>query len=496
MINPQPVLVSWVGGNDIKAAVENGAGPILSTLRTASFSGVELLFNYPESDVKPYLDWLRKQVDVTVNAYKVDLHSPIHFGEIHKAAENHLARLHSEFQNIAILLNPGTPAMQAVWILLGKTRFPAIFYQSTIEQGVQTVEIPFEIAAEYLPPLSHLSSEQINHLAANEAPVDAAFDDIITRNPGMLRLKSKAQILAQRDVPVLIQGKTGTGKELFARAIHNASPRHNKPLVVLNCGAIPPDLIDSELFGHQKGAFTGAIADRSGVFEQANGGTLFLDEFGELAPAVQIRLLRILQDGTYTPVGGTSSRKTDARLIVATNRDLIQEVAAGTFREDLFFRVAVGVLHLPSLKERKGDLLLLADTLLRALGAADPALDGKKISPSAKKIILAQPWPGNVRELRATLLRAALWSQGNSLGADDIREALLEFPSQEIGIFSRDISQGVDIESLFNEVARFYLVEALNFTAGNKSQAAGLLGLKNHQTMSNWMVKHGVQWNR
>ena len=163
----------------------------------------------------------------------------------------------------------------------------------------------------------------------------------------MATLKTKAAILAKADVPVLIYGETGTGKELFAKAIHNASARAGKPLLVLNCGAIPKDLVDSTLFGYTKGAFSGAIKDTPGYFADANGGTLFLDEFGELPLDSQVRLLRVLQDGTYTPVGSTHSKTTNIRIIAATNKNLVDEVAAGRFREDLFYRVAIGVLQLP-----------------------------------------------------------------------------------------------------------------------------------------------------
>src|SRR5690554_7031296 len=185
-------------------------------------------------------------------------------------------------------------------------------------------------------------------------------------------------------VPVLVYGETGTGKELFARAIHNAGPRSDKPFVAVNCGAIPPELIDSTLFGHRKGAFTGATADRPGVFQQADGGTLFLDEFGELSADVQVRLLRVLQEGVFTPVGGVAEQRVDVRLIAATHRNLMVEVAEGRFREDLFYRVAVGVLHLPPLRQREGDLLLLSEALLDALGKQDTALSGKKISEEAR----------------------------------------------------------------------------------------------------------------
>jgi transcriptional regulator with PAS, ATPase and Fis domain len=379
--------------------------------------------------------------------------------------------------------------MQAVWILLGKTRFPATFWQSSREQGVQRVQIPFEIAAEYVPTAGKIASRTMSELAAASAPASAAFDDIVTRNPQMQRLKTQAAILATREVPVLICGESGTGKELFARAIHNAGDRAQKPFVAVNCGAFPSELIDSILFGHKKGAFTGASSDREGVFQQAHGGTLFLDEFGELDSAIQVRLLRVLQDGTFTPVGDRQERRVDVRIVAATNRDLMQLVAEGEFREDLFYRVAVGVLHLPPLREREGDLALLSDRMLAAIAQRDRHLENKKISIEARNIILRHPWRGNVRELHSTLLRAALWSQGDTIEAPDLRQALFRMSKKDTGLLDRNISQGLDVQGLCDEIWRHYIPRALDTAQGRKTGAAALLGLNNYQTLSNLMEK-------
>ena len=490
-------LISWIGGNDLKVAGNHGAldqalGPIGATLNVQSFDAVELLYNYPEDQVESYLVWLREQTATPISAHSVPLSSPVNFGEIYVQANQHLARLIAEGCRLSILLSPGTPAMQAVWILLGKTRYPCQFYQSSLEQGVQKIDIPFELSAEYVPAAKIIESTKINQLAEAAAPINAAFDHIVTRNPRMQTLKAQAQILAEREVPVLIYGETGTGKELFARAIHNASGRAGKPFVPVNCGAIPPELVDSVLFGHKKGAFTGATADKPGVFEQANGGTLFLDEFGELEPSVQVRLLRVLQEGAFVPVGGIKEQKVDARLITATHRNLMEAVANGSFREDLFYRVAVGVLHLPPLREREGDLSLLADTLIKAVSAHDPLLGRKNISPDAKNLILKHSWRGNVRELQSTLLRAALWCQGDCIVADDIRRALFHMPERETGVMDKDVSQGIDIQEIIGDVVGAYIRKALEKSGQNKTRAAQLLGLKNYQTLNNWMEKYGI----
>lgn len=487
-------LVSWIGGNDLKAtgstyAEGQALGPIAATLKAQAFDAVELLYNYPEDQVKPYLAWLKKQTPVEIRAHAVSLSSPVDYGEVYQAANKHLAEISATGTNVSILLSPGTPTMQSIWVLLGKTRYPCQFYQSSREQGVQQVNIPFELSAEYLPAAQSIDSAKISQLAEASAPINAAFDNIVTRNPRMQSLKAQAQILAEREVPVLIYGETGTGKELFARAIHNASQRANKAFVPVNCGAIPGELVDSVLFGHKKGAFTGATSDKPGVFEQADGGTLFLDEFGELEPSVQVRLLRVLQEGRFAPVGGTKEQKVDVRLITATHRNLMEAVANGSFREDLFYRVAVGVLHLPPLREREGDLSLLTDTLIKAMSAHDSILDDKKISPDAKNIILQHPWRGNVRELQSTLLRAALWCQGGVITAADIRQALFHMPERETGLLNRDVSQGIDIQALCDDLMRHYIPLALDASQGKKTRAAELLGFNNYQTLENKMKK-------
>lgn len=492
----QRLLVSWIGGNDLSNINREGdnRGPVISTLLDQSFDRVELLYNYPEKDVKPYLAQLAKETGANINSRKIGLSSPIHFGEIYQNASTLLAELMESKQktDLHILLSPGTPAMQAVWILLGKTQYTATFWQSSKEQGVEQAVIPFDIAAEYVPAAEKISSGAISRLAAAEVPVDAAFDDIITQNSRMQELKVQATVLAEREVPVLIYGESGTGKELFARAIHNASDRASKEFVAVNCGAFPSELIDSILFGHEKGAFTGATSASIGVFQQADGGTLFLDEFGELEPPVQVRLLRVLQDGAFKPLGATKEKRADVRVITATNRDLIVEVTEGRFREDLFYRVAVGVLHLPPLRERQGDISLLVDTLLLAIGETDTHLKGKKISADAKKVILKQAWQGNVRELHSTLLRAALWSQVASISATDVEKALFRMPERDVGVLGRDLSQGVDITQLISDVSTHYIERALTESGGNKSRAASILGFKNYQTLNNWMRKYGI----
>ncbi|MFS1425305.1 sigma-54 interaction domain-containing protein [Shewanella sp. 10N.286.48.B5] len=484
-MSKQRLLVSWIGGNDLKMPEGHMSGPIWAMINSVEFDLIELIYNYSEDEVRPYLSLLSKQVQCKVNARKAELSSPIDYEDIYLAAEKILNEVVQQDFHLSILLSPGTPAMQSIWVLLGKTRFPCTFYHASLEQGVNAVTIPFNVSAEYAPTVTQLNTNELNNLALLDAPIDSAFDDIISQDNSIATLKYQAQVLAKHEIPVLICGESGTGKEMFARAIHNASDRKDKPFIAVNCGAFPSELIDSILFGHKRGAFTGAVTDKSGVFEQANNGTLFLDEFGELEPAVQVRLLRVLQDGKYSRLGDTALQSSNFRLITATNKNLINEVAHGHFREDLFYRVAIGVLQLPPLRSRQGDLDFLADSLLKSLAKEHPALQGKNISFIAKKIIKQHKWPGNIRELKATLLRAALWSTSHCIDENDMQQALFVSESESLAIMDRDISQGFDIKSLLSEIEQHYISKALKLTAGNKTNAAKLLGYKNHQTLSN-----------
>ena len=494
------ILVAWIGGLDIDKSTQGLTGPIHKTLQTNEYSHTYLLYNYAHSDknTPAYVEWLQQQTKVKIHSKYVPLASPQDLGEIYLAADQLLSSISKEHPKapVTLQITPGTPAMQAVWILLGKTKYPNVaFLQSSAEQGVHTANIPFEISAEYLQGES-LATQQLKDLAQSSVPTHAAFDDIITNNAHMNMLKQRASVLALHNIPVLINGASGTGKELFATAIHNASPRKDKPLQVVNCGAIPKELIDSTLFGHKKGAFTGAVSDQQGVFEAANGGTLFLDEFGELPLDAQVRLLRVLQEGSLNRVGDSKLISVDVRIICATNKDLMKAIGEGQFREDLFYRIAVGVINLPPIKDRSGDLTLLAKALLKQIeqqmGLADSKLVGKKLSPKANNLILSHSWPGNVRELHSTLLRAYLWSQGKSISEQDLKEAMFSQQPNEAEVLSHDLSEALDLQGLIDKVEEHYVRLAWDKTAGQKKKSAELLGLSSYQNYSNRLEKYKI----
>jgi DNA-binding NtrC family response regulator len=344
-----------------------GLGPVAQAVAAHSYEEVVLLSNYPKQKGTYFRSWLKGRAQTQVFLHHVTLSGPTQFGEIYQAAVKVLVDVLKKYGpsvELTFHLSPGTPAMAAVWIILAKTRFPAELIESSKEHGVKTASVPFEISAEFIPDLLRKPDRELERLSPGLPPEAPEFVHIIHRSPVMKRVIARAKRVAARSVPVLIEGESGTGKELLARAIHNASPRRDRLFVAVNCGAIPSELIESELFGHVKGAFTGADRPRQGYFEAASEGTLFLDEVGELPLQAQVKILRTLQEGEVVPVGATKPTKINVRIIAATNRTLTKEIAAGTFRADLFYRLAVAILQLPPLRERQGDLSLLIDRLL------------------------------------------------------------------------------------------------------------------------------------
>ncbi|ATB26895.1 sigma-54 interaction domain-containing protein [Melittangium boletus] len=475
-------------------------GPIAQALTVRSFDEAFLLSDYDDKVVQPYMKWLKGRCSTQIEVVPEKLSGPTQFGEIYEAAVRGIERALGDRRRetaLSFYLSPGTPAMAAVWIILGKTRFPAELIESSREHGVRTASVPFDISAEFLPDLLREQDERLRLVSPGEAPLAPEFSDIIHKSRVMDRLIQRARRVAIRNVPVLIEGESGTGKELLARAIHRASPRKDRPFIAVNCGAIPAELVESELFGHEKGAFTGATQQRKGHFEAADGGTLFLDELGELPGPAQVKLLRTLQEGEVVRLGSSKPTKVDVRIIAATNRTLTEESASGRFREDLFYRLAVAVLKLPPLRERSGDLGVLIDHLLAQVNreaAGEPGFKEKKISSGAKNLLLTHPWPGNVRELLNTLRRAAIWSDGAAISSEDVREALLPVAATtRPEVLGRPLGSGFNLSELLKEVVRHYLGRAMDEAHGNKTKAAELVGLPSYQTLSNWLVKYEVQ---
>jgi DNA-binding NtrC family response regulator len=299
------------------------------------------------------------------------------------------------------------------------------------------------------------------------------FHGIVTRDTAMRRLFSTVSTVARTDVTVLVRGESGTGKELFARALHEESHRKTGPFIAVNCAAMSPTLLESELFGHEKGAFTGALYTHHGVFERADAGTLFLDEVAELPLELQAKLLRVLEGKSFTRVGGSRTITADVRVVAATHRSLRHEVAAGRFREDLMYRLRVVPLFIPSLREREGDVPLLLEHFRRALPDTGKRLAG--FSPDAMRALLAWSWPGNVRELKNVVEYAAAVSRAEVAGVEDLPPELVGRapaaapPSSTSPRAGRRVVRGPD------EAAR--IKRALAQTDGNVGEAARLLGM-------------------
>jgi transcriptional regulator with PAS, ATPase and Fis domain len=283
--------------------------------------------------------------------------------------------------------------------------------------------------------------------------------------------------VAVTDATILIMGESGTGKELVARAIHSASPRSDRPFIPVNCGAIPAELLESEMFGHERGAFTGAIGQRAGMFQLANGGTIFLDEVGEMNPTLQVKLLRVLQDREVRPVGADRVMKVDVRVIAASNKELAAEVEAGNFREDLFYRLQVIPIVMPPLRERRSDIPLLVRHFLEKHNRKRPGRPAE-IAEEAMVHLWEYDWPGNVRELENLLERLVILSEDGRIDVDHLPPSIRSFISEKKIPRPTLGEEGLDLNSAVEEFENRLIEEALRRTKGNKQAAARLLGLK------------------
>jgi DNA-binding NtrC family response regulator len=503
------VLCCWIGNTDLRAAAGDasaGKGPIGQALEKREFDEVVLLSNYPKKQLDPFRNWVNGLTRAKVAFEQVTLADPTDFAAVYQLADGALTRLRERFQKaraplqLTLHLSPGTPVMTAVWVILGKTKHPAELIQTSKERGLQTTSVPLDIAAEFvdlIPELLRRPDAALEARSGGALPSAPSFGDIVYRCAAMADVVGRARKVAMRRVAVLIEGESGSGKELLARAIHQEGPRKNEPFVAVNCGALPKDLVESQLFGHKKGAFTGAVTDAKGYFREAKGGTLFLDEVGELPLEAQVKLLRALQEKQVVPVGETRAQPIDVRVIAATNRNLAAECRAGQFRQDLFYRLAIAVLRLPPLRDRKGDLGPLVDSLLEkanAIGAQEePGYKRKALSPGARNLLLNHGWPGNVRELENTLMRATVWTEGSTIEERDARAAIMSVGASDTGaIASRPLGDGFELDAYLDELSRSYVVRALKEAGGNKRLAAKLLGLNSRQTLNNRMKSLGV----
>jgi len=340
-----------------------------------------------------------------------------------------------------------------------------------IETAVQALKLgAFDFISKPLD-LQNLRNIVRSALKLGEAGSDAG-SRLLGDSPTMQELREMVAKVARSQAPIHISGESGTGKELVARLIHESGPRKDGPFVPVNCGAIPTELMESEFFGHRKGSFTGAVRDKVGLVETANSGTLFLDEIADLPLAMQVKLLRVIQEKTVRPVGSSKEEPVDARILSATHRTLADMVANGDFREDLYYRINVIELHVPALRERGADILALASHILERLGSADARLE-----ESAKSALMQYPFPGNVRELENMLERAVTLCPTGTITESDLHLRPMKSEDSD----EPPLATGTDLGDHIEDVQRQAIVDALEKTRYNKTAAAKLLGLSFRQ---------------
>jgi transcriptional regulator with PAS, ATPase and Fis domain len=497
-------LLTWLGKTDLDKSLEDIEAAIatIALKNDKAFDQIIILANTWEGEWEGYLSWLKTRLagakrpfsEITIQKAKIK--NPIDYETIFEESKNWINKLSNDSESLTISLTSGTPAMISIAVILGKSRNNVRFVQSSALKGIQEVDIPVDFAREYVKS----AAKGVANKAIRDPNAPKKLNQIIAASPKMLDVINKAKVLSTSELPVLVLGETGTGKEVMSNAIHLGSLRADKPFKAVNCGALPQNLVDSILFGHEKGAFTGASHQHKGLFEQATGGTLFLDEVGELPPDVQVKLLRVLQEGSVTRVGGNESINVDVRIIAATHRNLLKMVEANEFREDLFYRLAVGVIQLPSLRERLEDIPLLVAELtaeINSSASTQTNKNSKNVSEKGMKFIVSQPWLGNIRELWNTLNRAFLWSKTTEISNKDLAGAMIvRNKSEDESEVVLSLGQTVDANQLVDKYKKKYIIAALKASGNNLTKASVMLSLNSPQALKLWMKSVGVDLSK
>lgn len=505
------ILVSWLGDHDfaslpstgedshVKGPVEQAVCSYSAHFQRPEFDEVILLCNWgsfhfrsqvildeenQKKKTSAYCEALHDLTAVPISYRLKQMENVTDYTEVYNVVTSELETIVQKRQGEKIQfvfhISSGTPTMQAIWLLLSKTEYPGtILIKTSIEKGLELVDFPFDIAVKNEPfygddvKFQNLRPESLAKIKWQSSEMQEV-------------LALSGNIARHDDMRVLIQGETGTGKELFAELIHQNSSRATQPFITLNCGAIPENLIESELFGHKRGAFTGAERDKKGCFELADGGTLFLDEIGELPLMQQVKILRLTDrhQQRFNPVGSETELKVDVRIIAATHRNLMADVADGKFREDLFYRLCDAFLKLPSLRERTGDIERLADHFVAKINERinDSDAGFKSLSFEARLFLKSQPWPGNVRELEATISRAyKLYSRSSVIGREDIEKSMIApiTKVREDGLMSQPFGEGFSIREIELKTRTHYAIRAIKESGEmNVAHVAKMLGLK------------------
>lgn len=480
-------LLTFTGFQDPFAkgplAENEQAGPILSLLSARRFERVVLLStpNTTQHSQETKEAIHQRYPQVGTQLIEVPLADPTDYAAITKGVRDAFRSIpnSAEGDEYFVSVASGTPQMHAVWILLiASGNIPAHVLHVRPPRFVsreKPLVSEIDLTAGTFPTVRWDVAQPTPEYAPSRALADEIRDlGIVGDHPSLLKALDTAAALAASDAPVLIAGETGTGKELFARLIHRLSGRPSERFVPLNCAALPRDLAESVLFGHRRGAFTGAVNDQLGKFDLADGGTLFLDELGELPTESQGKLLRILEDGVLEPLGAKKGRRVNVRVIAATNIDLAQAMKQKTFRQDLYYRVNVGQIRLPTLRERASDIPKIALGIMDRINAT--LRHPKRLTPGALVKLQGLAWPGNIRDLENALERSALLSRKEVIDAADV--VLAEPPGEEGGSFNfPDPQPGFSLEAYLKEARRKLVGRALELAQGNRSKAARLLGV-------------------
>jgi transcriptional regulator with GAF, ATPase, and Fis domain len=365
----------------------------------------------------------------------------------------------------------------------GATTLDVVIEGSITQLRLEMTALPLNLAGEDFAVLIVENMTELEVLKPT-APIGTELG-IVGQAPAIRELMELVRQVAPMDVPVLIQGESGTGKELVAHALHRLSARSHELMVPVNCGALPDGLLESELFGHVRGAFTGAVRDKKGRFELADRGTIFLDEIGELGPGMQVKFLRVLQNGTFERVGGERTVKVDARLVCATNRDLAAEVASGRFRSDLYFRLCVVPITVPPLRERASDIPALAEHFLKRADLTVSERDAESmLAPETLDVLCRHPWPGNVRELENAIRFAAIRARGGVIQPDHLPATVVGTGRHRIPAPTTRNRTGLTTDAVH---------QALVTTDGNRSRAAKVLGVS-RATLYRFLSDHPDEW--
>jgi DNA-binding NtrC family response regulator len=519
------VLLTFAGNRDpYNPEVIEGIftdGPVLTLLAERSFAAVHI-FTTPNT--LPNAQELQEEIarrtgSVRSRIHNIDIPDPTDYEPLFLHMSAYCRTILEDYRDrqpvYCIATASGTPQMQTVWFLLAQSgSVPATLLKITPHRFLQPRQkavSEIRLSIPNFPRIMLPSPENLDvaalylrteKLEAEHSELIKQFSGftMIGRSQALKRVMDTIDAAARYESSVLIQGETGTGKELVARAVHSNSMRRTEPLIIVNCAAIPETLVESELFGHEKGAFTGATQQKKGRFELADGGTIFLDEIGDMPFPAQAKILRILQEKEVMRVGGSKSLPADVRVIAATNRNLPALIAAGDFREDLYYRLKVIDISMPALRERAEDIPLLVEYFLDKHNRR--YRQQKSVSQEAMRCILEYPWPGNIRELENTIERAFVLSRGNVIKKTDLPREIIEpiSLSSTAGrcgdkIITPGISipaDGMDVDACLSVMEKAYYEEAIRRKDGNREAAARLLGVKPHTFRKRAKEKFGL----